>query len=100
RSAPASGAVTQGPTMNAEENPRTATDFLDISSFPVFAAIQLTQPAGSCGSKKPNIASASRIKTIEMAPVVNGDCKTICRFWPDQPATAPSSEKADAKERT
>lgn len=85
--------LSQGPTISADENPRTATLRFEPPMWPVTLAIRVLNEAGSSRAKRPNMEKARAMKMAVTVPVIHGDCNTNCRFCPDLPAMAPISPK-------
>ena len=81
----------------ASDGKRLADQAADLARA---AARRHARHIRSLRASRENPSAFAGIYDPATAPVVTGDWSSICRFWPDQPATAPSRAKAVANERT
>ena len=89
--APAKGAATQGPTINAEMAPMTKTLVKRPPWMRLLASVKrLCRKLGICNSKKPNMDSDSATKIAAPAPSAQGFCSALEISVPERPAATPA----------
>ncbi|CFD85428.1 Uncharacterised protein [Bordetella pertussis] len=90
--APASGAATQGPTINADSAPMTRAPVTRPPGIRLERSLRRAcRPAGIWKVKAPNIASARTASRMANSDRIHGVCSHAARPAPLRPAATPSA---------